>query len=113
MLIQRRAANLKDLLSDDTSERTDNLPPIAQTTNFLQQRETRENMKDFIDMKRELFLVQLDLDTKRDEIRKLEEKSRQKEEALVKSEEMLEEDAKRFDTFLKENDKKCHEAIRR
>ena len=31
----------------------------------------------------------------------------------MKSEQMLEEDAIRFDTFLKENDKKAHEAIKR
>jgi hypothetical protein len=31
----------------------------------------------------------------------------------MKSEQMLEEDAVRFDTFLKENDKKAHEAIKR
>ena len=36
-----------------------------------------------------------------------------KEEALKKSELMLEEDAIRFDSFLKENDKKAHEAIKR
>ncbi|GMH88802.1 hypothetical protein TrST_g6216 [Triparma strigata] len=36
-----------------------------------------------------------------------------KEEALQKSETMLEEDAIRFDTFLKENDKKAHEAIKK
>jgi len=55
----------------------------------------------------------MSLDTKRDEIRKLEEKAKLKEEALRKSEIMLEEDAIRFDTFLKENDKKAHEAIKR
>lgn len=32
---------------------------------------------------------------------------------MAKSEQMLEEDAVRFDTFLKENDKKAHEAIKR
>ena len=35
-----------------------------------------------------------------------------KEQALKKSELMLEEDAIRFDTFLKENDQKAHEAIK-
>ena len=35
-----------------------------------------------------------------------------KEEALRKSEIMLEEDAIRFDAFLKENDKKAHDAIK-
>ncbi|KAJ0407690.1 hypothetical protein ATCC90586_001872 [Pythium insidiosum] len=73
----------------------------------------KENMSDFIAKKREMFLVQMSLDTKREEIRKLEEKAQLKEEALKKSELMLEEDAVRFDTFLKENDKKAHEAIKR
>ncbi|KAH8069623.1 hypothetical protein JL720_11925 [Aureococcus anophagefferens] len=57
--------------------------------------------------------IVMSLDTKREEIRKLEEKAQMKEEALKKSEQMLEEDAIRFDTFLKENDKKAHEAIKK
>ncbi|CAM9659773.1 unnamed protein product, partial [Sphacelaria rigidula] len=73
----------------------------------------KESMAEFIAKKREMFLVQMSLDTKREEIRKLEEKARMKEEALRKSEQMLEEDAIRFDTFLKENDKKAHEAIKK
>ncbi|CAM9386911.1 unnamed protein product [Ectocarpus sp. 12 AP-2014] len=80
-------------------------------TNDRQQE--KESMAEFISKKREMFLVQMSLDTKREEIRKLEEKARMKEEALRKSEQMLEEDAIRFDTFLKENDKKAHEAIKK
>jgi len=52
----------------------------------------RENMSDFIAKKREIFLVQMSLDTKRAEIRKLEERALQREEALRRSESMLEED---------------------
>merc|ERR1712127_556241 len=66
-------------------------------------------MTEFIMKKREMFLVQMSVDTKREEIRKLEEK----EQALKKSELMLEEDAIRFDTFLKENDHEAHKAIKR
>jgi hypothetical protein len=55
----------------------------------------------------------MSLDTKRAEIKKLEERARQREEALRKSEQMLEEDALRFDAFLKENDEKVQEAIKR
>ena len=40
----------------------------------------------------------------------MEEKAQMKEEALQRSEQMLEEDAMRFDAFLKENDKKAHDA---
>ncbi|KAL3139582.1 Cilia- and flagella-associated protein 100 [Trebouxia sp. C0009 RCD-2024] len=73
----------------------------------------KENMNDFIAKKREIFLVQMSLDTKRAEITKLEERALQREEALKKSEQMLEEDALRFDAFLKENDEKVQEAIKK
>ena len=76
-------------------------------------RREKENMADFIAKKREIFLVQMSLDTKRAEIRKLEERALQREEALRKSEQMLEEDALRFDAFLKENGEKVQEAIKR
>eukprot|EP00899_Mesostigma_viride_P027760 jgi/Mesvir1/8169/Mv12474-RA.2 len=75
-------------------------------------RREKETMADFIAKKREIFLVQMSLDTKRTEIRKLEERALQREEALKKSELMLEEDALRFDAFLKENDEKVQEAIK-
>eukprot|EP01083_Nonionella_stella_P088812 247761_1 len=73
----------------------------------------KEKMDDFIAKKKEMFLVQMSLDTKQEEIRKLEVKARMKEDALKKSELMLEEDAIRFDAFLKENDRKAQEAIKR
>ncbi|GLC35665.1 hypothetical protein PLESTF_001662400 [Pleodorina starrii] len=79
----------------------------------LDRRKEKENMSDFIAKKREIFLLQMSLDTKRAEIKKLEERARQREEALKKSEQMLEEDALRFDAFLKENDEKVQEAIKR
>lgn len=79
----------------------------------MPRRQEKENMNELIAKKREMFLVQMSLDTKREEIRKLEEKAQMKEEALQRSEQMLEEDAMRFDAFLKENDKKAHDAIKR
>jgi hypothetical protein len=45
-------------------------------------------MADFIAKKREIFLVQMSLDTKRAEIKKLEDRARQREEALQKSEQV-------------------------
>lgn len=60
-------------------------------TNDRQQE--KESMAEFISKKREMFLVQMSLDTKREEIRKLEEKARMKEEALRKSEQAREQPA--------------------
>lgn len=73
-------------------------------------RHEREDIAEFIAKKREIFLVQMALDTKRTEIRKLEERALQREEDIKRSEEMLEADALRFDTFLKENDEKARTA---
>lgn len=76
-------------------------------------RREKEVMSEFLQKKREIFLVQMSLDTKRAEIRKLEERAIQREDALKKSEKMLEEDALRFEAFLKENDLKVQEAIKK
>lgn len=51
---------------------------VAQATR--DRRKEKENMADFIAKKREMFLVQMSLDTKRAEIRKLEERAQQREE---------------------------------
>merc|ERR1740138_299330 len=77
------------------TRQTRDLVTEAKTIIANDRRQEKENMAEFIAKKREMFLVQMSLDTKREEIRKLEE------------------DAIRFDTFLKENDKKAHEAIKK
>jgi hypothetical protein len=86
---------------------------LADLSAVPERRKEKENMADLIAKKREIFLLQMSLDTKRAEIKKLEERARQREEALKKSEQMLEEDALRFDAFLKENDEKVQEAIKK
>lgn len=75
-------------------------------------REKKESLADFMAKKKEIFILQMSLNTKKEEIRKLNEKSRIKEEALKRSEKLLEEDASRFDVFLKDNDKKAQDALR-
>ena len=47
------------------------------------------------------------------QIRKLEELSKGRAVALSKAEAMLEEDAARFDTLLRENDERLQEALRK
>jgi len=74
--------------------------------------EEKEVLVDFVAKKREIFLLQMSLSIKREEIRKLNVKATAKEEALRNSEAALEKDALKFDLFLKDNDKKAQEAIR-
>jgi len=106
------SALTKELGQDDASTMGQSkLNLVAAATR--DRRKEKENMADFIAKKREMFLVQMSLDTKRAEIRKLEELAQQREEALRKSEQMLEEDALRFDQFLKDNDQKAVQAIKK
>ncbi|XP_063797263.1 cilia- and flagella-associated protein 100 [Pseudophryne corroboree] len=72
----------------------------------------RENLHDYIDKKREMFLLQYSLTVKRDEIQKLEEMAATEEMKLEKAEQYLEEDAVRFDEFLKQNDRNSVEALK-
>lgn len=78
-----------------------------------ERRPDKEKLSELINKKREMFLVQMALDTKRLEIRKLEERAQAREEALKKSEAMLEDDVNRFDKFLKQNDTDAVEAMRK
>merc|ERR1711871_1723175 len=111
------AQRMKTLVGDDGPLSFTDLQKIEKDTGMKKistiRRPEKENMTEFIGKKREMFLVQMSLDTKREEIRKLEEKAQMKEEALQRSEQMLEEDAMRFVAFLKENDKKAHDAIKK
>merc|ERR1719236_357394 len=75
-------------------------------------RREKENVSEFVAKKREMFLVQMSLDVKKAEILKLDEKAKQKEEALKKSQQMLDEDVQRFDAFLQNNDQKAHKAMK-
>jgi len=75
-------------------------------------RREKENILDFVHKKREMFLVQMSLDVKNAEIKKLDEKVKQKDEALKKSQQMLDEDVSRFDSFLQNNDQKAHKAMK-
>ena len=113
--IQSSAQRLKEMIGD---EKLLKLTDVVKQENdnakmLMPRRQEKENTAEFVAKKREMFLVQMSLDTKREEIRKLEEMAQMKEEALQRSEQMLEEDAMRFDAFLKENDKKAHDAIKR
>jgi len=75
-------------------------------------RREKENVSDFVEKKRDMFLIQMSLDVKKAEILKLDEKAKQKDEALKKSQQMLEEDVARFDAFLQNNDQKAHQAMK-
>ncbi|KAL2652231.1 hypothetical protein R1flu_020359 [Riccia fluitans] len=83
--------------------------PLLQTVFFHRDDET---VLEFVAKKREIFLVQMSLDTRRAEIRKLQDRIFNREEALKKSEEMLEEDSLEFDSFLKRNDAAVQEAVK-
>ena len=69
-------------------------PTVAATAAAPELRKEKENMSDFIAKKREIFLLQMSLDTKRAEIKKLDERARLviSLEGQLQSAEKLEED---------------------
>lgn len=71
----------------------------------------KENIQDVIAKKREIFLVQMGLDVKTQEIAKLKERADQRDKALTKAEAILEEDTKKFDAFLKHNAAQLQDAV--
>ena len=89
---------------------------VEKLEKYLDSKETRgkhkESLPDFIAKKKDLSLLQMSLDIKKEEIEKLDETLRMKEESLDASEKLLEEDALRFDLFLKDNHKKAQDAWR-
>ncbi|XP_066453119.1 cilia- and flagella-associated protein 100 [Eleutherodactylus coqui] len=72
----------------------------------------RENLNDYINKKREMFHLEYSLQVKREEIQKLETMAATEEHKLEKAEQFLEQDAIRFDEFLKENDRNSVEAMK-
>jgi len=71
----------------------------------------RESARAFVARRREMFLVQMDVENKTREMARLEARAARREEALRKSERMLEEDQARFDAFLRDNDARVREAV--
>ncbi|XP_072329200.1 cilia- and flagella-associated protein 100 [Scyliorhinus torazame] len=72
----------------------------------------KETLNEYINRKREMFILQYSLTMKKDEMRKLDEVAAAEERKLETAEQYLEEDAAMFDEFLKENDKNSVEAMR-
>eukprot|EP01052_Picozoa_sp_SAG31_P009184 SAG31_NODE_478_length_15144_cov_15.165769_6_plen_204_part_00 len=106
---RQNAATVKELVDDSllgevpSDEETDEdlaAPKVISRA----PKDRSETKADFIAKKREMFLVQMSLNTKREEISKLEMKAQARDIALKESESMLEKDTERFDQFIRMND---------
>ncbi|CAM9342720.1 unnamed protein product [Bubo scandiacus] len=72
----------------------------------------KETFRDYINDRREIFLLEYAMAVKRDEIQRMENIARHEERKLEKAEYCLEKDAAMFDEFLKENHKNCVQALK-
>ena len=72
---------------------------------------SRVRLAEMVAKKREIFLVQMGLDIKKQEIQKLQQRSLQRAQALDKAENLLAEDSKKFEAFLKQNAESLQEAV--
>ena len=86
---------------------------VAEAAGFtipIERPKNRENRYNLVAKKREMFLVQQMLETKRDEIERLTEHATMREDGLTCSENMLETDTKSFLKFFNEIKKKTQDA---
>ncbi|XP_025908367.1 cilia- and flagella-associated protein 100 [Nothoprocta perdicaria] len=72
----------------------------------------RESFRDYVNNRRQIFLLEYTMAVKRDEIQRLENLAKTEERKLEKAEDHLEKDAVMFDEFLKENDKISVQALK-
>ncbi|XP_064375065.1 cilia- and flagella-associated protein 100 [Dromaius novaehollandiae] len=72
----------------------------------------KESFRDYVNNRRQIFLLEYTMAVKRDEIQRLEKLAKTEERKLEKAEHYLEKDAVMFDEFLKENDKNSVQALR-
>ncbi|CAE8611597.1 unnamed protein product [Polarella glacialis] len=75
-------------------------------------RKSEKDIRTYVQKKREVFLVHMACDNKRDEIVRLEKMAKAKEEALSTSQQMLDEDAKRFEEYLQDRIARAQKATR-
>ena len=73
----------------------------------------KEPMHKFIEKKREMFLFQMLIDHKREQINQFEELTRLQERGLQKAELMLEEDLEAFNQYLDTNKSKSRSSIKK
>ncbi|XP_048812900.1 cilia- and flagella-associated protein 100 isoform X2 [Lagopus muta] len=72
----------------------------------------KETFRDYINDRREIFLLEYAIAVKREEIQKLENIAKKEERKLEKAENNLEKDIAVFDEFLKENHKSSIQALK-
>lgn len=104
-IITRKMANVHETAPTDT----------ATSQVFVQDHEMRkekESIAQFLEKKRDMFKVQMLLETKKEEIKNLERIARQREVEISRREKELDADRVLFDEFLKDNDNRAAHAAR-
>lgn len=71
----------------------------------------KEQMKIYLEKKKEMFLMQMTIDLKKEEIKKLEDMIIKKENGLIRAENNLKEDIKMFNDFLEKNKKESRDQV--
>ena len=105
--LARRKARMRVTISAQRMLRT------ASSRVQAESRRDKDDMSSFLSKKRQMFLVQMALDVKRREMRKLQDRATDREQRLRHAELVLEEDHVRFETFLKENNDSTSAALQR
>lgn len=100
-----------ELDKTDEDDKKVSVAEAAHTALVTDRVRTRENMTKVIEKKREMFLLQMMIELKKEEIKKMEEYALVREYGLKTSEDMLIEDMNLFNEYWEECKKKSHKAM--
>lgn len=84
--------------------------PQAPTLEFP---DVKETVREYLDRKREILFVKMDIQNKEEETRRLDEFIQMEEESLRNNERMFDKNVEKFNKYVEELDKKAKEAAAR
>ncbi|XP_006895265.1 PREDICTED: coiled-coil domain-containing protein 37-like [Elephantulus edwardii] len=119
----KQTSRLRELLEEDVEEKevlakAKQLCAFRNNTSWkltltkAEKRTETESIPNYIDQKRQMFLIQYALEMKRNEIKHLEMLTAKEEAKLKQTEKSLEKDAALFDEFLRENERSSLQALK-
>ncbi|KAK8846095.1 Cilia- and flagella-associated protein 100 [Tritrichomonas musculus] len=104
--------NFRNLTKQEPPKAPAEEEALAQLILSPDSNQTSEGLRDYIDQKREIFLAQLSIETKREELQRLEKLEREEEENLKKKEAQINLFRDQFRSFLEADGKMTMEARR-
>lgn len=110
--LQSIKPSIKALTADEEPGMVEEQRAVTKPVTARERQIEKETLIEYINKKREMFLVQYSLGVKRDEMAKLEQLSKRETNKMSQAELKIYQEGAKFENFLQENDKASVEAIK-